>query len=62
MVKVYTTEFKDGIKVDQEKLTEMWDNRHIKPIFGIALDTSSAKVLTGLHLPSMMLFQQEYID
>lgn len=31
-------------------------------IFAIGIDTSRAKILTALHLPSMTIYQQEYID
>lgn len=30
--------------------------------YGICLDTSRHRVLTGMHWPSMQIFQQEYID
>jgi hypothetical protein len=30
--------------------------------YGICIDTSASSVLTGLHWPSMVLYQQEYID
>ena len=30
--------------------------------FAVGIDTSREKVLTGIHLPSMEIFQQEYID
>jgi hypothetical protein len=29
--------------------------------FAIGIDTSRTRILTGLHLPTMELFQQEYI-
>jgi hypothetical protein len=31
-------------------------------IFAIGLDTSKASKLTGIHLPSMEIFEQEFID
>lgn len=31
-------------------------------IFAIGIDTSANRVLTGLHLPSMTIYQQDYID
>jgi hypothetical protein len=29
---------------------------------GICIDTSASKILTGIHLPTRQIFQQEYID
>lgn len=60
-VKVYTTQFPLGIKVDNEQLKEIWNRKEEYPIYGICLDTSSARILTGLHLPTMTLYTQEYI-
>lgn len=34
----------------------------LKDCFAVGIDTSRAKVLTGLHYPSLTLYQQEYID
>jgi hypothetical protein len=31
-------------------------------VYAIAIDTSSANVLTGIHLPTMKIYQQEFID
>lgn len=61
-VKVFTTEFRGGIKVDQDKFTEIWSKREKYPIFAIGLDTSGGKFLTGLHLPTLTLYHQEFID
>lgn len=61
--KLYTTQYPNGIKItSQDQLTELWSMRLDHPVFAICLDTSSAKVLTGLHLPTMTLYTQEYID
>lgn len=61
-VKFYTTQYPDGIKItSQDQLIELWSMRTDHPVYAICLDTSSAKVLTGLHLPTMMLYSQEYI-
>ncbi len=62
MVKVYTTQFPRSIKVDNTGFQELLAKQDIYPIYGICLDTSSVKVLTGLHLPTMTIYQQEYID
>lgn len=62
MVKVYTTQFPKGIKVDNTSFQEILERQDKYPIYGICIDTSSNKVLTGLHIPSMTLYQQKYID
>lgn len=63
-VKIYTAQYPQGLKVTPESFEEFNRvNDFTKyPIYAICLDTSSAKVLTGLHLPTMRLYQQEYID
>jgi serine/threonine protein phosphatase 1 len=61
-VKVYTTEFPSGIKADQAKLNELLAKKEEYPVYAIALDTSHGPCLTGLHLPTMTIYQQEYID
>ena len=60
-VKVYSSQFKNGIKIkSQEHLNELLaDEAH--SIYGIGLDTSRGKVLTGLHIPTMTLYEQEFI-
>lgn len=60
--KVYTTQYPQGIKVDNEKLQYLLMLKDTYPIFNICLDTSSGKKLTGLHLPTMILYEQKYID
>lgn len=61
--KLFTTQYPSGIKItSQDQLTELWDMRVDHPVYAICLDTSSAKILTGLHLPTMTLYTQEYID
>lgn len=62
MVKVYTTQYPLGIKADNNKLQQLLLTNDEYPIYAICLDTSSAKVLTGLHLPTMTIYQQDYID
>ena len=58
-VKVYNSQYRQGIKVcDNEQM----DSLKNSDIFGICLDTSSRKVLTGMHFPSMMIYEQEWID
>jgi hypothetical protein len=34
----------------------------LKECYAVNIDTSRAKILTGLHYPSLTLYQQEYID
>lgn len=58
-VKLYNPEFPSGIKIDQDKLTELLNK---KDCWGICLDTSGAQILTGLHLPTMTLYSQEFLD
>ena len=57
-VKVYTSSFTNGIKLTPDA----FKNFDMSQVYAICLDTSSVRVLTGLHLPSMTLYQQEYID
>lgn len=57
-VKVYTPNFTNGIKLTPEAFKQF----DMTTVYAICLDTSSSRVLTGLHLPSMTLYQQEYID
>ncbi len=59
--KVYTTQFPHGIKVNQVKLNEILANKD-EQIYAIALDTSHGDGLTGLHLPTMTLYYQDFID
>ena len=63
-VKIYTPQFPNGIKVTPEQMEEYKKSDMFKtyPIYAICLDTSSAKVLTGMHMPTMTLYTQEYID
>jgi hypothetical protein len=34
----------------------------LKDCYAVGIDTSRAKILTGLHYPSLTIYQQEYID
>lgn len=59
-VKFYTTTYPNGIKVTQEDIPELlndWES-----VFAIAMDTSGGNKLSGLHLPTMTIYEQEYID
>lgn len=60
-VKAFTTEFPNGVFCDQKKLNELLDKREEYPIYAIGLDTSVSKILTGLHIPTMTIYQQEYV-
>ncbi len=62
MVKVWNEEFPGGIKTLPETFTKIWANREQCPIWAIDLDTSFGSGLTGLHLPSMQLYEQEFIE
>lgn len=61
-VKVYSTQFPNGKKVDNDGLQTLLSTKDKYPIYAICIDTSYGKKLTGLHLPTMTLFEQEYID
>lgn len=61
-VKIYCTKYPEGWKVDQLKLDNYIKEFGTGNIWAICIDTSSAKILTGLHLPSMVIYQQEYLD
>jgi hypothetical protein len=59
-VKFYTTSYPNGIKVTNEDMSELlndWES-----VFAIAMDTSGGNKLSGLHLPTMTIYEQEYID
>ncbi len=62
MPKIYTTEYPSGIKCLPETFKKLWECREKYPVYGIDLDTSFGSGLTGLHLPSMQLYEQEFID
>lgn len=38
------------------------ENLDSSPIFALGIDTSASRVLTGLHLETMTIYQQKYID
>lgn len=57
-IKAYTPKYPNGIKLTPDEFNSFDKTT----IYAICLDTSSAKVLTGLHLPTMTLYKQEYID
>lgn len=59
-VKVYTPQFPLGIKLTAEDFTEFMNNN--QNVHAICLDTCRGKKLTGLHLPTMTIYQQEFID
>ncbi len=59
-IRVYTLDFPNGISVENNKDFQYMLKE--KKVYGICLDTSKNKVLTGLHIPTMTIYQQEYID
>lgn len=66
-VKVYTTRYPDGVKVNNSRELQKLISDRNYDVYGIALDTSkpdhsNSTKLTGLHIPSMTLYQQKYID
>lgn len=63
-VKIFTEEYPHGIKMTPETFEIFKQSQSYKdyPPYAICLDTSFGKKLTGLHLPTMTLYEQEYID
>lgn len=61
-VKVYNSTYPHGIQVDNELLSRLLKNQKEDPIWAICVDTSAGKKLSGLHLPSMTIYEQEFID
>lgn len=57
-VKVYTSDFSNGIKCYNNEEFK----KHVNKAYAICLDTSSAKKLTGLDTATMTIYEQEYID
>jgi hypothetical protein len=58
-VKVFCPLYPHGIKVSTE---ETWQECLENKPWAIGLDTSAGGKLTGLHLPTMTLYSQEFID
>lgn len=56
-VRYYSNQYKNGTRIDLLNDAETKDT-----VFAMGIDTSKAKVLTGIHYPSMKIYQQEYID
>lgn len=60
-VKIFSVQYPKGLKVDNQTFKEYIDTHGTGDIFTICLDTSKGDKLTGLYLPTMELFEQEYI-
>lgn len=58
---VYSVNHSSGIRLHGEEFTEYVLDSGNK-VFGICLDTSLAKILTGLDTKTMRLYVQDYID
>lgn len=62
-VKIFTTSYPQGLKVDPKRFSDYWLNEHLKyPIFAICLDSGKSGKLSGLNLETMQLFQQDFED
>lgn len=63
-VKVYTPQFTNGIKMSPDRWKDYIASEYynVYPVYQMGIDTSGGKILTGLHLPTLTLYQQEYID
>lgn len=60
--KIYSTRYPTGINIqNNDDFQDEWNNRKNNPIHAICLDTSQAKILTGLDITNMALYQQEFI-
>jgi hypothetical protein len=61
-VMTYSRSYRSGIKVkSQEHFNELLADKD-DPVYGICLDTSVGEKLTGLHIPTMTLYEQKFID
>lgn len=59
-VKLYSAEFQKGIYIkDNNQLNRQLNKGNVH---AICIDTCRRKVLTGIHIPSMVMYEQEYID
>jgi hypothetical protein len=63
-VKIYSPKFPQSLKVDtaEDFRNEMFDTDPENKVYAICIDTCRAKKLTGIHLPTMTIYQQDYID
>lgn len=60
-VKIFCTQYPSGKKVTNETFQDYLKEFGTGDIWGIAMDTSAANKLSGLHLPTMTIYEQEYI-
>lgn len=60
-VKIFTTQYPKGLKVDNKSFQEYISKYGMSDIFTICLDTSKSGKISGLYLPTMELFEQEYV-
>jgi hypothetical protein len=59
---LFCKQYQNGIKItSNDQLKELLE-LNAGQVWGIDIDTSSSSVLTGLHLPTMTIYQQDYID
>jgi hypothetical protein len=63
-IKIYSPKYPQGIKIDtsEELQSHVYDPDPENQVYAICIDTCRAKKLTGIHLPTMTIYEQEYID
>lgn len=55
-VRVFSNQFLQGIDISNPRAPTL------DKAYAVGIDTSSAKILTGIHYPSLTLYHQEFID
>lgn len=60
-VKIFCIQYPKGKKVTNETFQDYLKEFGTGDIWGIAMDTSGANKLSGLHLPTMTIYEQEYL-
>lgn len=57
-VRAYSEQYKNGIDLSKALVR----NLTVKDFYALGIDTSANKTLTAIHLPSMTIYQQKYLD
>lgn len=60
-VKIFCEQYPKGKKVINDTFQDYLKEFGIGDIWAIAMDTSASKKLSGLHLPTMTIYEQEYL-
>lgn len=60
-IKIYNSTYPLGLKVKMEEFNLLKEDKNFE-INYLCIDTSFANKLTGLHLPTMTIYQQDWID